>query len=104
MTQQRSWRAGRFWWDSAVPTGADVYPLRAVVFDLDALADIETEGHRVAYNAAFAAHGLDFEWSVSRYRQLLALGNERQRVSAELRKRGIATESDVLTELLADDI
>jgi hypothetical protein len=41
-----------------------------VIFDLDALADIECDGHRVAFNAAFAAHGLDFEWSVARYRQL----------------------------------
>ncbi len=75
-----------------------------MIFDLDALVDIECDGHRLAYNAAFAAHGLDVTWSVGRYRQLLALGDERQRVSAELRKRGIATESDVLTALLADEI
>lgn len=81
-----------------------MYPLRAVIFDLDALTDIECDGHRVAFNAAFAAHGLDFEWSVSRYRQLLALTDERQRVSAELRKRGVATDCDVLNQLLADDI
>ncbi len=35
---------------------------------------------------------------------LLALTDERQRVAAELRKRCVATESDVLTELLADEI
>lgn len=81
-----------------------MYPLRAVIFDLDALADIECDGHRLAFNAAFAAHGLDVEWSVGRYRQLLALSDERQRVSAELRKRGIATECDVLADVLADDI
>jgi beta-phosphoglucomutase-like phosphatase (HAD superfamily) len=81
-----------------------VYPLRAMIFDLDALTDIECDGHRLAFNTAFAAHGLDVQWSVGRYRQLLALGDERQRVSAELRKRGIATESDVLTALLADEI
>jgi HAD superfamily hydrolase (TIGR01509 family) len=75
-----------------------------MVFDLDALADVECEGHRVAYNAAFAEHGLGFEWSLLRYRQLLALSDERQRVSAELRKRSVSTESDVLTKLLADDI
>ncbi|MGV0715638.1 HAD family hydrolase [Mycolicibacterium sp. XJ662] len=103
ITQEKTWRAGRFWWDNAAPTGADSQ-LRAVVFDLDALTDIECDGHRVAYNAAFAAHGLDFEWSVTRYRQLLALDDERQRVAAELRKRCVATESDVLTALLADDI
>jgi beta-phosphoglucomutase-like phosphatase (HAD superfamily) len=103
-TQEKTWRAGRFWWDATAPTQSVVYPLRAVIFDLDALTDIESDGHRVAYNAAFAAHGLDVRWSVGRYRQLLALGDERQRVRAELRKRGIATECDVLTELLADEI
>ncbi len=81
-----------------------MYPLRAMIFDLDAVTDIECDGHRLAFNAAFAAHGLDVQWSVGRYRQLLALGDERKRVSAELRKRGIATECDVLTELLADEI
>jgi HAD superfamily hydrolase (TIGR01509 family) len=103
-TQEKSWRAGRFWWDATVPAQSVVYPLRAVIFDLDALTDIECDGHRLAFNAAFAAHGLDVQWSVGRYRQLLALSDERQRVSAELRKRGIATESDVLTALLADEI
>ncbi|MET0758246.1 MAG: HAD family hydrolase [Mycobacterium sp.] len=96
--------AGRFWWDRARPNDVDQYPLRAVIFDLDALTDIECDGHRVVYNAAFAAHGLDFEWSVARYQKLLALGDERQRVTAELRARGICTEADVLTQLLADEI
>lgn len=103
-TQQKTWRAGRFWWEPSSPVGAELYSLRAVVFDLDALTDIECDGHRVAYNAAFAAHGLDFAWTVVRYRQLLALSDERQRISAELRKRSVSTESDVLTKLLADDI
>ena len=102
-THETTWRAGRFWWDSAAPVGISS-ALRAVIFDLDALTDIECDGHREAYNAAFAAHGLDFQWSVTRYRQLLALTDERQRVAAELRKRGVATESDVLTKLLADEI
>ncbi len=96
--------AGRFWWDRARHIDVDEYPLRAVIFDLDALTDIECDGHRVVYNAAFAAHGLDFEWSVGRYRKLLALSDERQRVTAELRARGICTEADVLTKLLADEI
>lgn len=102
-THETTWRAGRFWWDSAAPVGTSS-ALRAVIFDLDALTDIECDGHREAYNAAFAAHGLDFRWSVTRYRQLLALTDERQRVAAELRKRGVATESDVLTKLLADEV
>ncbi|RDH75985.1 HAD family hydrolase [Mycolicibacterium moriokaense] len=104
MTPQKTWRAGRFWWDCNSPAGADVTSIRALIFDLDALADVECEGHRVAYNGAFAAHGLNFEWSISRYRKLLALTDERQRITAELRKRSVSTESDVLTRLLADDI
>jgi len=99
-----SWRAGRFGSSIGAAGRSTVQSLRALVFDLDALTDIECDGHRVAYNAAFAAHGLGFEWSVTRYRQLLALTDERQRVAAELRKRSVATESDVLTALLADDI
>lgn len=75
-----------------------------MIFDLDALTDIECDGHRIAYNSAFAAHDLDFQWSATRYRQLLALSDERQRVTAELRKRGIAAECDVLMKVLADDI
>jgi beta-phosphoglucomutase-like phosphatase (HAD superfamily) len=104
ITQERTWRAGRFWWDCSRPSDASVYPLRAVIFDLDALADVESDGHRVVFNAAFAAHGLDIRWTVERYRKLLALSDERQRVAAELRARGVCTECDVLNKLLVDEI
>ncbi|WP_260757341.1 HAD family phosphatase [Mycobacterium sp. SMC-8] len=106
-TEQRAWRAGRFWWDWPQPSGAPAQPmkkLRAVIFDLDALADIEDAGHRPAYNKAFAELGLDIEWTSARYRQLQALPDERRRVAAELRKRGVMTECDVLAELLVDEI
>jgi beta-phosphoglucomutase-like phosphatase (HAD superfamily) len=103
-TEQRTWRAGRFWWDGGHATDADDSRLQALVFDLDALADVEFEVHRKVFNAAFAAHGMPFTWTVGRYRQLLALSDERQRVTAELRKRCVGTECDVLTELLADEI
>ncbi|MEO8816167.1 MAG: HAD family hydrolase [Mycobacterium sp.] len=33
----------QFWWDRARPVDADVSPLRAAIFDLDALADAEGE-------------------------------------------------------------
>lgn len=102
-THETTRRAGRFWWDAATPAAVSD-SLHAVIFDLDALTDIECDGHRRAYNAAFAAHDLDIEWSVARYRQLLALPDERRRVAAELRKRCVATESDVLNALLVDEI
>lgn len=103
-TQEKTWRAGRFWWDCPQPADTSVYPLRSLIFDLDALADLDVDGHRVVFNAAFAAHGLPIAWSVARYRQLLALHDERQRVAAELRKRCVGPDCDVLTELLADEI
>jgi len=106
-TQQRTWRAGRFWWDWPQPSEAAARPLKhlsAVIFDLDALADIECSGHRAAFNAAFAEVGLNIEWTVARYRQLLVLRDERRRVAAELRKRGVSSECDVLAELLVDEI
>lgn len=101
--QEKSWRAGRFWWDCA-QAETSAHPLRAVILDLDALSDLDVDGHRVVFNAAFAAHGLPIEWGVSRYQQLLALHDERQRVAAELRKRCVGPECDVLTEVLADEI
>lgn len=104
VTQQRTWRAGRFWWDWPQPSDSKMRPLRAVVFDLDALADVDCAGHRPAFNAAFAALGLNIEWSTLRYRQLQALSDERRRVAAELRRRGVCTECDVLAELLVDEI
>lgn len=103
-TQQKAWRAGRFWWDWPRPGDATVPSLSAVVFDLDAIADIECAGHRPAFNKAFAELGLDIVWSEARYRQLMALSDERRRVAAELRKRGISSECDVLAELLVDEV
>ena len=46
--------------------------MQALIFDCDGvLADTERDGHRVAFNKAFTAKGLDLEWSVERYGELL---------------------------------
>lgn len=103
--QEKAWpAAGQFWWLGDEPEDPRAYPLRAVVFDLDALSDLDVDGHRVVYNAAFEALGMSFQWSVGRYQQLLALPDERQRIAAELRKRCVGTECDVLVNLLVDEI
>ncbi len=102
--QEKAWRAGRFWWDCTQSADPGAHPLRALILDLDAMSDLDLDGHRVVFNAAFAAHGLELTWSPARYRQLLALHDERQRVGAELRKRCVGPECDVLVELLADEI
>src|SRR6478735_4440711 len=103
--EEKAWpAAGQFWWHGDEPDDPAAYPLHAVVFDLDALSDMDLEGHRVVYNAAFASLGLDLQWSVGRYQRLMALPDERQRVAAELRKRCVGTECDVLVNLLVDEI
>lgn len=43
--------------------GSDSPELRAIVLDVDGtLVHTERDGHRPAFNAAFAAHGLDTVW------------------------------------------
>jgi HAD superfamily hydrolase (TIGR01509 family) len=56
--------------------------LAAFIFDVDGtLADTERDGHRVAFNQAFAEAGLDWRWDVDLYGALLAVtgGKERMR-------------------------
>jgi len=56
--------------------------LKALLFDVDGtLADTERDGHRVAFNRAFADEGLGWDWSPELYGQLLAVtgGKERMR-------------------------
>lgn len=49
------------------------YP-RAILFDVDGtLADTERDGHRVAFNLAFADAGLSWDWTVPLYGELLSV-------------------------------
>jgi HAD superfamily hydrolase (TIGR01509 family) len=60
--------------------------LEALIFDVDGtLADTERDGHRVAFNKAFAEAGLDWNWDIALYGQLLAVtgGKERMRFFLE---------------------
>jgi|SRR5580765_4625729 HAD superfamily hydrolase (TIGR01509 family) len=55
--------------------------LRALIFDVDGtLADTERDGHRVAFNRAFAEAGLPWHWDVARYGKLLAVAGGRERI------------------------
>lgn len=54
---------------------------QALIFDVDGtLAETERDGHRLAFNAAFAEAGLDWEWSIAEYQQLLAIGGGKERI------------------------
>ncbi|MGH3896825.1 MAG: HAD-IA family hydrolase [Pseudonocardiaceae bacterium] len=73
--------------DPDPPPSAD--PLQAVIFDVDGtLADTERDGHRVAFNEAFEAAGLDYRWSVPEYGELLTTTGGRRRIERYLRSKG----------------
>jgi HAD superfamily hydrolase (TIGR01509 family) len=76
----------------------------AVVFDVDGtLADTERDGHRVAFNRAFAEHGLDVFWDIGHYGCLLAVTGGRRRIVADLARReetaDLAADETALEEL-----
>ncbi len=55
--------------------------LEALIFDVDGtLADTERDGHRVAFNLAFAEAGLDWDWSPELYGKLLSVTGGKERI------------------------
>ncbi|WP_456372271.1 HAD family hydrolase [Thiolapillus sp.] len=61
--------------------------LKALIFDVDGtLADTERDGHRVAFNRAFADSGLDWDWSVEVYGDLLSVTGGKERIKYYLKK------------------
>jgi HAD superfamily hydrolase (TIGR01509 family) len=58
-----------------------MFMLQALLFDVDGtLADTERDGHRPAFNAAFREYGLDWDWDVALYGQLLAVTGGKERM------------------------
>lgn len=77
---------------------------QALVFDVDGtLADTERDGHRVAFNRAFADAGLDWVWSVDLYGRLLSVTGGKERILFYLEKfnTGFKTPND-LKRFVAD--
>lgn len=57
--------------------------LKALIFDCDGvIAETERDGHRVSFNRAFKEMGIEAEWSIEEYEELLrtAGGKERMKV------------------------
>ena len=72
--------------------------LQALIFDVDGtLADTEQDGHRVAFNLAFAEAGFDWEWSRDLYLELLEVagGKGRIRSYCERYQPGFLTRGDM---------
>jgi len=55
--------------------------MEAIIFDCDGvLADTERDGHRVAFNRAFAKKGYPIEWGVELYGELLEVSGGKERM------------------------
>ena len=55
----------------------------ALIFDCDGvLVDTERDAHRVGFNRAFEHFGIDAEWSVERYGELLNIAGGKERMTA----------------------
>jgi HAD superfamily hydrolase (TIGR01509 family) len=71
--------------------------LSAVIFDVDGtLADTERDGHRPAFNEAFAIHGLDISWEAEEYGRLLKITGGQRRIAAHLQQRGFGDAAEGL--------
>ena len=77
--------------------------IEALIFDVDGtLADTERDGHRVAFNRAFADAGLDWDWDVALYGKLLAVTGGKERIKYYLRDFNTAFEApDDLDDFVA---
>ncbi len=56
--------------------------LKALIFDVDGTLAETEEAHRAAFNEVFARHGLDWNWSMQDYRQLLKTTGGKERMRA----------------------
>ena len=77
--------------------------LKALIFDVDGtLAETERDGHRLAFNRAFAELGLPLHWDGRRYGELLAISGGRERITAALAElQGAPPEPALVADLQA---
>jgi HAD superfamily hydrolase (TIGR01509 family) len=63
--------------------------MKALIFDCDGvLVDTERDGHRVAFNRAFADAGIAAEWDVELYGDLLKIAGGKERMTHYFDQRG----------------
>ena len=63
--------------------------IKALIFDCDGvLVDTERDGHRIGFNRAFAQLGIDAEWDVALYGELLLVAGGKERMRAYFDEAG----------------
>ena len=77
--------------------------MKAIIFDCDGvLVDTERDGHRVAFNRAFKAIGIDADWDVPTYGKLLLIAGGKERMRSYFDQSGWpAGRSETHDELIA---
>ena len=69
--------------------------IKAFIFDQDGvIIDTEKDGHRVAFNETFEAHGYNFSWSVEEYHELLQISGGKERMRHYLHTKGFGVKVD----------
>ncbi len=79
-------------------------PLAALIFDVDGTLAETEELHRRAFNASFAAHGLDWTWDTELYARLLAVTGGKERIGFYIERYapGQALDRTAIATLHAD--
>ena len=63
--------------------------MKALIFDCDGvLVDTERDGHRVAFNRAFAEAGIAADWGIDRYGELLKIAGGKERMTHYFNEAG----------------
>lgn len=78
--------------------------MEALLFDCDGvLVDTERDGHRVAFNQAFATFGIDVEWNADEYKELVKVAGGKERMKHYFDQKGwpdTSTDHDALIKEL----
>lgn len=77
-------------------------PLAALILDVDGTLAETEEAHRAAFNAAFAAAGLDWRWDRAPYARLLRVAGGKERIRHYAAMAGHAVAEDAVAALHAD--
>lgn len=76
--------------------------LRAIIFDVDGTLAETEELHRIAFNDAFTAAGLGWQWDRDTYRRLLRVTGGKERMARHAADLGQTPDADAIAALHHD--